>query len=402
MYNIPQGQIKFSDIENFCREEHEEDLILDYKSDWPNDLSRILCGMANVQGGMVLIGVNTQPGTRKPAWPPLGVDGTDDNLRQRVVQIAYDSIYPPLFPQIDIARLPTESARAVVVIRVDASRLLHTTDHRRRVYVRVFDHSRGFLNDLADLSQLEWLFQFRQKSIELQQTILTRAAGRASKHSSSNDPIITICMAPVFPQQHQTKTPSELLLVANKIGTIGPRRRTAGFTIPWQLQWRTTSEGAFVLARQYEKQTQYLEIGSYGLVYLEQTILVYEDKERSLRILGAAHVLSVCDAFLNFASKFYANTVWYGPVQLSASIRNVERLILDHRRPGQYNPFVELSPNAYSQDNTVNLQNGEYPASHLAASTDDILKGITYNLMWAFGFPDSREELEQYADRILG
>lgn len=399
MYTIPEGQIAFSDIEKFCLEEPEEDLILDYKVDWPADLSRILCGMANVQGGMVLIGVGTQKGTRKPVWPPPGVTGTDDSLHQRAIQIAYDNIYPPVLPQIDVVRFPTDLDKAIVVIRVDASRLLHATDQRRRVYIRVADHSRGIENELANISQLEWLFQQRQKSVELRQAIVTRASERTSRYCSSDAPTLTAWLAPTFPLSTFIKNPAELLQIARKFGTSVTGLRFSNNSVPKNSNWRTTAEGIFVLPMEGERFYQYLELCSYGAIYLKQEMRIYKDRYADtpgLQLIGVSDVLGACDAFLIFAADFYNEILSFGPLQLSVSLQNMEGVILDQRFAGPQNIYAEAHATAFSQDNLVSLYLGEVRANIISENRDDILKDIYTNLMWAFGFPDSREKLAEY------
>lgn len=229
MLYLPISDVDFAAIERFCKEEREEGLDLDYKSDWESDLANVLCAMANVQGGIVLIGVEEDPVTRKPKWPPVGVAGTKDELNQRSVQIAHDAVCPPIMPEVTVVTLAADPSRSVVVIRVEASRLLHATDGRRRVYVKVADHKRGY--ERANLSQLERLFQQREKSVNLRDQILERASQHArllmkGRRPTGKDliqdkgptPTLVIYATPYSPNQILEKDLVELFQIANQIG----------------------------------------------------------------------------------------------------------------------------------------------------------------------------------------
>ncbi len=415
MYNIPQGQITFADVRNFCADGHEESLILDYKSDWPSELNRVLCGMANVQGGMVLVGVGTQPGTRLPAWPPPGVEGTDDQLNQRVVQIAYDAIYPPIFPLVDIVRLDSDPARAIVVIRVDASRLLHATDQRRRVYVRVFDHTRGVLNDLANLSQLDWLFQQRARSIELRESAIGRSEERAKAHISrylrpteSNVPlpIVAIRAIPTFPQASAARTASEVFQKASAIGSVKAAPPHSSLVIPHRGRWRTTADGAFALPLGPEATPQYAETSIQGLVYLEQVLPTQSatdrDTDQQIRVVRGYSVLACVDAFVSFAAQFYQRLHWHGPIQLHASLKGAQGIVLDHRHPHHWSdPMYEPSSERFTQDAELVLFGGELQAQTFGDAKRAVLTNVAQNLMWAFGFADDREQLADYVAGLL-
>ena len=70
----------------------------------------------------------------------------------------------------------------VVLIRILPSRLMHSTDRRRRIYIRVADNSRGY--DLASVSDLEWLWERKtlleekRKEIEMLKRLYERGNRR--------------------------------------------------------------------------------------------------------------------------------------------------------------------------------------------------------------------------------
>jgi len=416
MYSIPAGQIKFQDIEDFCEDEPEEDLILDYKFDWPNDLARILCGMANVQGGMVLVGVGTQPGTRKPAWPPPGVIGTDDSLRQRAIQIAYDNIYPPVLPTIDVVRLQDDPSKAaIVVIRVEASRLLHAIDNRRKVFIRIFDHVRGVDNDLASLAHLEWLFQQRNRSEEFRQFLLDRAGDHAKGISAeflkqpadAPKAILRLHSVPIFPLQKTSKAPPEVLQIAQGIGTIKSHAAESTLTIPLRCDWRTIADGAIAVPLTAGNAIQSVELGGHGLVYLEQIFPIQPGThpliDQPTNLLQAYSVLACCDAFLTFTATYYQRANQHGPNSLVARLDVSPNISLDYRHPRQRHDPLNLGTSGRSSlDNTITLLDEEFSAQGLEGSRHDVLKKITYSLFWAFGHTDTVTEIDGYVANVLG
>ena len=414
MYHIPTGKIAFQHVAEFCQEDQDESLILDYKSDWPADLNKVLCGMANVQGGMVLVGVGARPGTRKPAWPPVGVTGTDDELNQKAVQIAYDAIYPPVLPQIDVVRLDDDPARAVVVIRVEASRILHTVDQRRRVVVRVFDHTRGVSNDLASIAQLEWLFQQRAGSEKLREYLLERAGSRANDvldarrglaSYEGRTAVLALSASPSFPSRRPSRTPADVREIARGMGRHTAAAKYSSFRIPHDGDWRTTAEGAFVLPPSGRGSPQYVELGAHGTVFLEHVLPTHmvDDPHSDIPVeaLGAYTVLAACDCFISFAATFYERSRLHGPVRLMAELRDTKGTWLDHRLPEAWRDPHGLVPNTFAQDELVELHDDEHSIQSLKAVRRNILQGITYNLLWSYGFSDTQEGLDAYFARIM-
>jgi hypothetical protein len=409
MFNLPVEEITYDRVRDFCLEQREEGLDLDYKADWPNDLARIMCGMANVQGGMILIGVEEEGDTRRPDCPPIGVPGTEDVLHQRAVQIALDAIYPPVFPDVKICPLANDPGRAVVVIRLSASRLLHATDRRRRVYVRVADQGRGY--ELADLAQLEWLYKERGKSIELREFIIDRALRRAERAKSlfprrpdeqpPNLPTLTVYTVPVFPDQIQDTDPPRLLRFAQD----WPRTTkywvgTGEVILPAAPQWRTANQSVYS-QNQRGRNLQYFELGGKGLVLLHQELRVFEQhNDGTAYYVSAPYMLITCSAFIDYAVRFYDHLSWLGPLLVDISIDGIGGFYLDHRFVGGDR---WVSEHAYTLDRQAILFADEIRAQDLADEHERILNDTAGSMFWTFGFADSTESIrEGYLARIRG
>jgi hypothetical protein len=413
LHNLQNDEITYQTIAAFCAEGHEEGLDLDYKSAWPKDLAPILCAMANVQGGIVLIGVATERGTRRPAWPPPGVDGTIDGLHQQAVAIAHDAIYPPLLPQVKVCPLEDDPSRAVVVIRVSASRLMHATDRRRRIYIRVADHSRPY--DLADLSQLEWLYQQRDASIGLRRSLLQRAAARAANSLGYRDGSnklydgmlpskLVAYVAPVYPNSHSVLAPPDLLKIARELGEKQSHYSHV-MQLPEMNSWRTTTEGAYTHPYEGSRSgNQYLEVSNHGHVYVEQILHKWHPQKvdaEEIEVTSAYNLLVFAQSFMFFAASILRQLEVIGPIELSFTLCDVRGIVLEHREPRNRSIYRELHRNCFAQDNTIQLLQGEYSTNELTQR--GILDDLGCNLMWAFGFPDSRTVLtEEYLVRLLG
>jgi hypothetical protein len=403
MFNLPISEINFDTVREFCQLKRKEDLDLDYKSDWPADLDRVICAMANVQGGMILIGVNEIPGTREPNWPPLGVQGTQDKLHQRALQIAYDAIYPPVIPEIAVCPLDTDPTRAIVIIRIEASRLLHATDRRRRVYVRVADQGRGY--ELADISTLEWLHQQREKSIELRNFILERASKRVTFlwAKTASKLALNAYAIPLFPAQVSEIDPSDLLKLASALPPADGLGRSDRTLIPLHPRWRTVSGGVVTTTYPELSFNEYLELGASGLVYLEQQLRTYSlqdsDTGTQRECVNGPAILSFCKAFLNFCSNFYSKIAWHGPILIQANLKHCQDALLDHRISGlSYDPTV--NPIYSCPDESLVLHKGEYSARDLGQLNDAIIGEMLFSMMWAYAFSDSRDQLRSYLEKL--
>lgn len=408
MFNLPVDEINFDAVRDFCLREQEEGLDLDYKRDWPNDLSRVICGMANVQGGMILVGVDEQPNTRRPAWPAPGVSGTEDALHQRAIQIAYDAIYPPVIPEVVVCPLDNDPTRAVVVVRVGSSRLLHATDGRRRVYIRVADQGRGY--ELADLSQLEWLYKEREKSVDLREVLLSRALQRANRtagmpQSSSdgeltNQPKLTVYATPVFPNQIENTNPSDLMQLARTL----PQSETywpgiGSETLPTFPRWRTATQSVFS-SRETARGAQYFELGSNGLVLLHEKLPIYEEQNRTAKYINAPNILIKCSAFIDYTARFFREFSWLGPILVHVSLKDIADCHLDHRFLGSGRSAPE---NSFTLDDQAHLFDDEVRAQDMARERDRMLTDIACSILWTFGFPDNRDAIrDNYLARMMG
>ncbi len=222
----PIESIVAEDIIGFCEIRREEGLDLDYKSNWPSDLQKIISSFANTQGGIVLIGVDEEEKTRKPKLPINGIEGESSSIYQKVMNIASDGIYPPISPEVQVCKLPDPKNKFVVLIRILPSRLMHLTNQRRKIYIRVADNSRGY--DLASVSDLEWLWErktlLEEKREEIYLSAIEHSKNKAIPWNSIEDeqhwnsiPKLNISIIPSFPSLDKSIETDQLLKMVQSI-----------------------------------------------------------------------------------------------------------------------------------------------------------------------------------------
>ena len=311
IFTSPIEEISYEMVSEFCQEGFEEDIDLDYKSDWPKDFERLLCSFANTQGGIALIGVEEVNKSRKPICPPVGVDGKEDVLRQRALNIGLDAIYPPVIPEVQICEHPTNSNRSVVVVRVNPSRLMHAVDRRRRVYIRVKDSNRGY--ELASITELEWLWRQREKVEELRNNLMLTAVERSNSPAINweneeymqtwvGNPRLIIASLPNFPKFSGIINTHKLMKQVNDMGTMNCSWKGIYVTLPQELnQWRSISGGISLSHRGRFEYQNYIELGQHGLCYVSISLpLSKRNNQDSDKFIMAFAIL----AYLEMALKF--------------------------------------------------------------------------------------------------
>ena len=405
LLNLPLEEITASDVNKFCELQIGEDLDLDYKVAWPSDLAQVMCAFANSQGGHILVGVDEKEKTRKPACPPVGIDGKPDDLRARVLNVSFDGIYPPPSPEIKVVQLEGKE-RFVVIIRVSPSRLVHATNRRTRIYIRVADSKRGY--ELASISDLQWLWDRREESIELK----LKAIARAESHSGSGFikfsdtegwqafPILRFQASPAYPIIGNKLSTHELSEIVQSLGSISSPWKHASRVIPYRPGiWRTIEEGVAVKERGVEGYQQFVEIDTSGLTYLatEQPLQSFQELPMTPDLLSPFGILADISMMMLFASSFYKQYLPVGLVALEIRLTNVLGVSMGinlRRTPPQYSlPCL---------DSELSLLKIETKTDQLGVNMDDLELVLSTNLLWAFGIDWSREDTQIWLSRLKG
>jgi hypothetical protein len=176
---------------------------LDFKVDFPNNLEKTIAAFANTLGGLILLGVDSDPTTNMPIWPSQKGMPRDVGLEERVYQKATEAIYPPVMamsvsPVIENKHLP---GNAILVIRVDESKQApHAVEKGREVYVYERSGNKTDPLKLAHIDRIKYLLD-RRTRIEEQRDEIRRAAIQRVKRFSDAfpQPVLWASVLPVYP-----------------------------------------------------------------------------------------------------------------------------------------------------------------------------------------------------------
>lgn len=387
MFNIPIDEIKIQDIEQFLQSGVRERTIVEFKEQFPNKLEKFIASMANTFGGIILIGVE-ETATGEGKLPIKGLP-LDAGLRERVIQIGLDAIYPPLIPEVRVVEFKSDTAlaqddRAVVVIRVHESEEGgHAVDQRTAVYVRVDNVSDRIRK--ATVEEIEWFSNKRQKSLaeknraiqqaqQHAQQFLIRLRHRFQRPTSEPKGRFVIWTVPTFPRL-PLATLKELYRDSQQF--IRQTPFPFGF-FPWGGA-HPVYEGVY-WATEELKDYYYTELHQQGLIYSEFEFWWDRQAEGGFYPEAAA-------SFLSFTSRFsrniYRHFGYFGLFDLGLRLvgvrnRSIRPATLDE--PKMLDDVMEVTAKISA-----------------AASEEELMakaKEIIRQIYWAFGWDVNDNRLE--------
>jgi len=417
IFSLQIDDIKYDDVLAFCDKQLEEGIDLDYKADWPNDLEKIICSFANTQGGIVLIGVQEEGKSRLPKCPPVGIVGMADVLRQKVLNLSFDAVFPPIVPEVAVCQFPSQNDRFVVIVRVNPSRLMHAVERRTRIYIRSEDSSRGYT--LASLPDLRWLSDQRQESQELRETLRLRTRDRADSDviEFENEegsrrwrefPLLSIPVIPSFPSPLTSIDLRQLFEVVISLKQVHSTWPNVNRHVPWDdSHWRTIPDGVCLSHRGYNPFAQYVEIGSLGQVFFAYSINSQSAKDIDPRIdsdrptIQAYGILSYIDISLTFASAFYSTLGLRWPLTIEISIERVSGTVL-HYSLGPTNYLNRTQIGRPIPDSSLRLLEREIRADDIASDLNVALQETAQRLFWAYGVSWDKTNVEKWLSNLKG
>jgi hypothetical protein len=396
MFGLPIDEITFEDVDAFCRSGVREGVLLDFKKDFPARLEKTVAAFANTFGGMILIGVDeTKLG--EPVVPICGIP-LSAGLRERVIQIGLDGIFPPVIPEVKVVdfKSPNDlsaSDRAVLVIRVRESESgAHAVDKRTTVYLRVDNVSDPFRK--TTLEELEWFINNRQKALHEKNRILELVRGHADRHlrrlrtrrNMTSEQPRARCVwwtAPRFPRQ-PLASPRELLNAPYEFRFELENHKQLfplGSVLP-------VREGVF-FDGEYDSRYRYTEIQQQGMLYHEWGFW-WDGNEQWRQIVFASSVVELLVAGLHCASLLYSKFGYWGLIEIQFSLVGV-----DGR--GFYDPLPTTYPRTNKATEDVITTTEFTSVPELAADGIELARRMMLELAWAFGDLD----LPPSVDRIL-
>lgn len=417
LINYPIEEINYELVDEFIKAGYEEHFDLDYKVDFPSDLEKLICAFANTQGGIIVLGIKEQEKTRKPIYPPLGIQGDKESIRQRIINIAFDAIYPPIEPEVIFVNIPGTDQN-VVIIRIIQSSLLHAVDHRSRIYIRSQDNNRGY--SLAAINELQWLFDRRKKSLALKQKIIESSIEHSSSSSIKNEngflltdwqqaSHLIVIASPVYPEMPLFNDSKSTLDTINSIGKITSNWKNVDRKIPWEdFHFRTISQGVCLMNRGSLYKAQFLEIGNYGNVYIDFLIENLETNpalipyELGIKYVEAYIILSSLDLAFQYIKCIYEKINFRKPLSITVSLSNVKETLLHYTWPTSTNPLANPKFSKPCLDNSIDLLENETNLFGLSNNRNDLMLTISKSLVWSFGLGWEEKSVAEWLSKFSG
>lgn len=413
LFTKPITDVFWNDVEVFCQHQISEGSHLDYKEDFPTQLEKTISAMANTLGGVIIIGVE-EDNNNRPVLPLKGIDFRR-GLSERVTSIILTNISPPVFPEIQVCKNKTGN-KAVVVIRVPQS---HQTPHaiskNTRVYLRTRDINKP--EELATIEQITWLTDHRQNSIALRENLYQQAKRRYEAFADrvilkiisqgNNVPEVhknqlTVIACPTYPHA-EYQDPSELLGLYENIcvhdyygsgGGFPPRNRFSESGIGTIVQ-----DGVvFVSYANIGERIFYTEINTRGMFYYRQTIKRESTSFHDIPgvLLSGEEILARIDEFLESAYRYYHEIGYWGYIDLSISLDNIQEqgLCLDWLKSAHSDVLMGFCP-----DSEVTFTR-TFLAGNLDIEKEKLLFESMQRLSWGFNIVFDPVYLESFYNKF--
>lgn len=394
MFGIPIEKIEFADIDAFCRSGIREGILLDFKKDFPARLEKAIAAFANTYGGFVLIGID-ETSTNSPVTPIHGV-ALGSGLRERVIQVAINAIYPPVIPEVKVVEFKSRpdlkaNDRAVVVIRVHESDVgSHAVDGRTTVYLRVDNVSDPYRK--ATVDELEWFANKRGRALAEK----NRVIGIAQEHSRNY--LIRLRAQHQLPTTHPrarfafwtvptfphgpVASPQEFLKICPSLSIFLPSHRhilPLGSVLP--------ITGGIYFDGDYRSDYRYTEVQQQGLVYHEYGFW-WDDEDRWRGWVFPNAVAELLLASLAFGARLYQRVGYWGLVDVEFRLVGVRG-----RKFGAPNS-MSMSQHI-ALDDIVAVQARE-TVSLLSADTSKIAKALYQEILWGFGWAADTSVIDRH------
>ena len=394
MFTKSKNEITFSDVEDFCRE-FGEGVRVEYKQEVKH-IPKIVSSFANTQGGIFIIGVETDKATNKvtsiPGIPKRG------GLEEQIIQSAITGIYPAVLPEVIILEVPTNPNHVVVVVRVEESmQAPHAIQNSTTVYIRMGSVTQPY--ELAEIDRIEYLLKRREDSQIVVRQILARIEGRVSIFTSKKErkgmieydvvqPDLTLIAHPIFPYRP--------MISLRNIYTFAINQRWIG-----SANLHRVSDGVLKLTINRDSY-YYWELNQYGIVYHRLNLSKIPRKSSNTEqnekgYLSFEEIVASIGRLLECAKAFFEGCEYLGNIEISAQLQNVlheELLYVD-------NPLYEPGRNC-CYDLTVSAST--FTMIQELSKEDrfiSIIDELAEQILWSFNSTPPNANRKQWVERIL-
>lgn len=380
IYTAPIDLINWSDIEAFCEEKRTENSYLDYKKDFSAKLDKTIASMANTIGGVILIGVD-EDAESKPLLPIQGIEAAE-KLEERVMSIILDNIMPPVFPEIRVCRSDSKE-RAIVMIRIHQSEQApHAIARNTAVYLRTGNVSKP--EDLAEVDNIDWLKNRREKCVLLRESLLSRAEQRAhSKTRHFNGPLITLACSPLYP--------SKLLAELRQLKALRSRIlltcEMESFPAPSHFEGAYAHETLLFEDRQ-KAYSPYTEINVFGTYFHQSGISTKPNNAEQEECIYLDHIFTRLYLMLSSTEKLYRELGYWGPVWFKLQFSALAQVRI--KRPSDWR-----LGGVVSRDPTITILQ-TLPRQPIDDDKIAFLVSVAESIVFAFGWEPIVGDLRTY------
>ena len=374
MFNLSKDEITFEVVENFCRE-WPEGVRVEYKQEITKDIPKIVSSFANTQGGVFIIGVKADKNDNKVMFPIEGIPETA-GIEERIMQSAYEGIYPPVIPEVIKVDVP-DTDNVVIIVRVAESvNAPHAIQNSTRVYIRVGSVTQPYKKpELSELDRIEYLFKRRQDTQIVTQQILDGIENRSSLIYTLNNPTMKLIARPVFAYR-PVISPTAIYNLYRAHAYI---KRVPGGICRFIEPPRRNN---------HELSDNYLELNEYGIVYYITKL--YEDEADTISMHD---FIDGIDELLKYARRLYNACDAIVTIEVIAELENVfEKKMPRKLISGQIHlnsePVCYTSKVSASTSKTYLSRDLKDPAHQKT-----IFEELTLQLLWTFNIPTDNENI---------
>ena len=395
------NEIDFNDIEAFCRE-WVEGVRVEYKSEIAH-ISKIISSFANTQGGIFIIGVETDQ-NNKVKFPIQGIQN-DGGIEERIVQSALTGIHPAVTPEVIIREVPGQMDRVVVVVRVNESQQApHAIQNSTRVYIREGSITQPY--ELADIGRIEYLLKRREEPQRISRKILDRIEERVRVNSYGSQlqrPNLAIFAPPVFPYRPIIAPPEIHEFMVSNLSIPSTARNI-------DLSTKRVTGGACHVS--IGDWLRFWELNEHGIIYCREGLhrkrmlsdyLRRVDDNLGEEDLSDEGIALKVYGFIDVAADFFTKCEYSGNVEVTARLEQVrgEKLLF----------YKDLHPAAVerrqSEESEIVASTQCLPRDlRTAKEYSRVLIELLNQLYWVFNVGDNertwREKWREYVKARVG
>ena len=381
MFTKPADEINFSDIKTFC-EGYSEGVRVEYKreiSQIRKHVPKIVSSFANTQGGILLIGAETDERNNVKCIQGIPVERGID---ERIVQSALTGIYPPVIPEVIICDVPQKSDNVVVIVRVNESQQApHALQNSNEVYIRVSSISQPYR--LADIDRIDYLLKRRERPQSIIQNILNRMEDRAQtciEEQSKSNPYLSLICRPVFPYRPITPPPAIVAFLRKYDRKHRNDQSRYHFVFPFKegeidFGTRKVTGGVGFIGRSFYYEVFYYEVNEYGILYHGGVLHGEQSEPNTLKDYDIVHEIY---ELIHSAWIFYQDCAYSGNIEFQARLRQIDGWKLNLGEPH----FPEQIP---SIESDISASTPCPPLGVLKVKDYiDVIIDLSNQLFWSF------------------